>query len=80
MRTLVQVRDHVLESGPVENSASAEGTSGGEYERGPSRKGDSGGSPLEKFDLCVPLSAFFIHFGCVLGQNFSCFSWDIWPE
>ena len=41
---LKQARRHVFKSGPAEVRASAEGTSGGEHERGrvsPSRKGGS---------------------------------------
>ena len=39
---------------------SAEGTSGGEHERGdtPSRKGGSGELPRENFNKLVPLNAF----------------------
>ena len=56
---------------------------GGRQSEGRSRAGEStrggcplslggfGGSPPKKFDLWVPLSVFFMHFGCVLGQNSS---------
>ena len=46
-----QARRHVIKSGPAEVRARAEGTSGGEHERGypPSCKGGLGGSPPRKF-------------------------------
>ena len=48
---LIQARRHVFKSGLAEVRTSAEGTSGGEHERGssPSRKGGFGGSPARKF-------------------------------
>ena len=49
---------------------------GGEHERGvspPSCKGGSGDLPRENFDIWLPLYAFLMHFGCVLGQFFQPF-------
>ena len=64
----MQARRHVINSGPAEVRASAEGTSGGEHERGyaPSRKGVRGISPEKFFNLWLPLCAFLMHFGFVL--------------
>ena len=47
---------------------------GGELERGypPSRKGGSD-LPRENFEISLPLYAFLMHFGCVLGQLFQPF-------
>ena len=39
-----------------------------------------GGSPTRKFLFIGASECVFMHFGCVLGQNFSRFSWDLWPE
>ena len=53
----LQGRRRVLKSGPAKTRSSAEGTSGGEHERGvpPSHKGGSGDLPRENFDLLVLL-------------------------
>ena len=56
---LKQGRRRVLKSGPAKTRSSAEGTRGGEHERGiPPRKGGSGDLPRQNFDLLVLLNAF----------------------
>ena len=64
----IQARRHEIKSGPAEVRASAEGTSGGEHERGysPCCKGVRGISPEKIFNLWLPLCAFLMDFGCVL--------------
>ena len=70
----LQARRHVFKSCPADVRASALGTSVGESTRGgnpPLVMGAWGISPEKFFDLWLPLFAFLMHFGCVLGQNFS---------
>ena len=64
----MQARRHVFKSGPAEVRTSADGTSGGEHERGspPLVRGVRGISPEKIFNLWLPLYAFLMHFGCVL--------------
>ena len=52
----------------------------GESTRGgmaPLIRGVRGDLPRENLDFWVPMSAFYMLFGCVLGQNFSHFSCDL---
>ena len=67
----VQARRHVIKSGPAEVSASVEGPSGGEHERGytPSGKG------VKIFNLWLPLCAVLMHFGCVLARISAVLGW-----
>ena len=57
---MYQGRRRVLKSGTAKTRSSADGTRGGEHERGfsPSRKWGSGDLPRENFDLLVLLNAF----------------------
>ena len=67
-----QARRHILKKWSGGRQSDAKGTSGGEYERGmPPLVRGFGEIPRGNFDLWVPLSVFFMHFGCVLGQNSS---------
>ena len=63
----MQARRHVFKGGPAEVRASAEGTSGGEHEKGyaPSRKG--GSPPRFFFKFMVASMCVLMHFG----RNFS---------
>ena len=59
----LQGRRRVFKSGPAEEISSADGTRGGEHERGtPVRLGGLGGHPREKFDLLALLCAFLMGF------------------
>ena len=68
-----QARRHVIKSGPARVRASAEGTSGGEHERGypPSRKGGSGDLPRENFKFMVASMCVFNAFWMRFGRNFT---------
>ena len=70
-----QARRHAIKSGPAVLRASVEGWSGGEHERvvTPSRKGGSGVSPKNCFNLWLPLCVFFNAFWMRFGTEFQWF-------